>query len=60
MLNEVSIELSWQQVEAYIRHRGFQLLQREGRSTTYCHDPLAGYSHLYQVELTVWQKPKTE
>jgi carnosine N-methyltransferase len=57
MLDQVSVELSWEQVKAYIRVKGFKLELEESRRTTYCHDPLSSYTHFYDALITVWRKP---
>jgi carnosine N-methyltransferase len=57
MLDQISVELSWEQVVTYIELKGFKLIEEKRRSTTYCHDPLSSYTNIYQVSMTVWQKP---
>lgn len=57
MLDQVSIELSWEQVESYICVKGFIKLEEDIRETTYCHDPNSSYTHFYKALMSVWKKP---
>ncbi len=55
MLGEVSIEVSWQTLRAYIC-RYFSFEEEGFRDTTYCHDPKSDLTVLYNCISFVCRK----
>lgn len=56
MLDQISVEISCEQLVAYIKLKGFKEEESEEWATTYCHDPLSTYKHVYKCEMSVWRK----
>lgn len=55
MQKEVSVEVSWEVIRAYIC-RSFDILEEEMKETTYCHDPLSDMSVVYDCITFVARK----
>jgi carnosine N-methyltransferase len=55
MLNEVSIEISWETLRAYIALK-FEFLEEGFKRTTYCHDPKSDLSVVYNCISFVCRK----